>query len=83
MKRDLEEGIWRAARNYKLIKIELVRVAKAIAEGKMMELTVADLNRLIRLEEFLREDMNNQETKIVLCWSEYDEGAECDNGSED
>jgi hypothetical protein len=47
----------------------LVQVAKAIAEGKV-KVTVADLDRLIRLEEFLREEEKAEGTKIVLEWCE-------------
>jgi hypothetical protein len=40
-------------------------VAKAIAEGKM-KVTMADLDRLIRLEEFLREEDPSERPKIVI-----------------
>jgi hypothetical protein len=37
-----------------------------------MKVTMADLDRLIRLEEFLREEEKVGGTKIVLEWREYD-----------
>jgi hypothetical protein len=49
----------------------LVRVAQAIAEGKM-RVTMADLDRLIGLEEFLREDDPEERPKFIIEWSEYD-----------
>ncbi len=46
----------------------LVQVAKAIAEGKV-KVTVPDLDKIIRLEEFLREErVAGEQTKIVLEW---------------
>jgi hypothetical protein len=47
------------------------RVAKETRGGKV-KVTVADLDRLIRLEEFLREEEKAEGTKIVLEWHEYD-----------
>ena len=41
------------ARNRKIVEMGLMQVAKAIAEGKVKP-TISDLDRLIRLEEFLR-----------------------------
>ncbi len=58
-----------------------VRVAKAIAEGKM-KVTMADLDRLIRLEEFLREEDKKAEgLRVILDWSDG-EGKETE-GQED
>jgi hypothetical protein len=67
----LEQGVEALARNRKLVKMGLIRVAKAIAEGRM-KVTMADLDRLIRLEEFLRDEEKAEGTKIVLEWHEYD-----------
>ena len=50
---NLKAGVERVARNRKIVEMGLVRVAQAIAEGKV-KVSVADLDRLIRLEEFLR-----------------------------
>lgn len=45
-----------------------MQVAKAIAEGKV-KVTVPDLDKIIRLEEFLREErVAGEQTKIVLEW---------------
>jgi hypothetical protein len=49
----------------------LVQVARVIAEGKA-KVTVADLDQLIRLEEFLREDLKQGETKLIVEWVGYD-----------
>ena len=53
--RSLEENVESLARNRKIVKMGLMQVAKAIAEGKV-KVTMADLDRLIRLEEYLREE---------------------------
>jgi uncharacterized protein YjcR len=53
--RNLEEGVESLARNRKFVKMGLIQVAKAIAEGKV-KVTMADLDRLVRLEEYLREE---------------------------
>ena len=53
--RSLEENVESLARNRKIVKMGLIQVAKAIAEGKV-KVTMADLDRLVRLEEYLRED---------------------------
>ncbi|MFH1219368.1 MAG: hypothetical protein V1694_02830 [Candidatus Eisenbacteria bacterium] len=43
-------------------------MAKAIAEGKVKP-SVSDLDRLIRLEEFLREEGKaGEQTKIIFEW---------------
>jgi len=53
--RSLEEGMESLARNRKFVKMGLIQVAKAIAEGKV-KVSMADLDRLVRLEEYLREE---------------------------
>ena len=46
----------------------LIQVAKAIAEGKVKP-SVSDLDKLIRLEEFLREEGKaGEQTKVVIEW---------------
>ncbi|MFH1219370.1 MAG: hypothetical protein V1694_02840 [Candidatus Eisenbacteria bacterium] len=58
-------------RNRKLVEMRLVQVAKAIAEGKVKP-SVSDLDKLIRLEEFLREECKaGEQTKIVIEWRDY------------
>ena len=46
-----------------------MRVAQAIAEGKV-KITVADLDRLIRLEEFLRQEQESKGMEIILQWTD-------------
>lgn len=53
--RNLEENVESLARNRKIVKMGLIQVAKAVAEGKV-KVTMADLDRLVRLEEYLREE---------------------------
>jgi transposase len=53
--RSLEENMEGLARNRKIVKMGLIQVAKAVAEGKV-KVTMADLDRLVRLEEYLREE---------------------------
>jgi transposase len=53
--RSLEENVEGLARNRKIVKMGLLQVAKAVAEGKV-KVTMADLDRLVRLEEYLREE---------------------------
>ena len=62
---NLKDGVERATRNRKLVEMGLVRVAQAIAEGRV-KVTVADLDRLIRLEEFLRQDQESKGMEIIL-----------------
>lgn len=35
-------------------------------------MTVSDLDRLIRLEQFLRQDQESKGMEIVLCWDDGD-----------
>ena len=52
--RSLKEATGKVVRNRKLVEMGLMQVAKAIAESKV-KVSVSDLDRLIRLEGFLRE----------------------------
>jgi transposase len=68
--RSMKEGIERSVRNSKIIEMGLVQVAKAIAEGKV-KMTVSDLDRLIRLEEYLREEAQGPVHKrIIVTWKD-------------
>ena len=69
-----KDGMKRAARNRKIVGLALVQVAKAIAEGKVKP-TISDLDRLIRLEEFLKEETKSEGLKVVL-WCDGDDGEE-------
>lgn len=79
---NLKDGVERAARNRKLVEMGLVRVAQAIAEGKV-KVTVADLDRLIRLEEFLREDLKSEQPTIIFEWKDHDGRTRKEGGEED
>jgi len=66
--RSMKDGIERGVRNLKIIEMGLLQVAKAIAEGKVKP-SVSDLDRLIRLEEFLREERKaGEQTKFIIEW---------------
>jgi transposase len=80
-KRSIEEGMERAARNRKIVEMGLVQVAKAIAEGKI-KVTVADLDRLIRLEEFLRDDKHAAGTEIVISFEDYSDSGQVGDGDD-
>jgi len=83
--RSMKKGMERGLRNSKIIEMGLVQVAKAIAEGKV-KMTVSDLDRLIRLEEYLTEGPGGpRPMEIVVTWTEHgsmDED-ETENGSEE
>ncbi|MFH1220084.1 MAG: hypothetical protein V1694_06480 [Candidatus Eisenbacteria bacterium] len=69
--RGMKDSIERGLRNRKLVEMGLLQVAKAIAEGKVKP-TVSDLDKLIRLEEFLREEGKaGEQTKVVIEWRDY------------
>jgi hypothetical protein len=76
-----KDGMERAARNRKIVGLALVQVAKAIAEGKVKP-TISDLDRLIRLEEFLREEQKAEGLTVILDWRDSDSGSE-DAGAQD
>jgi hypothetical protein len=70
--RGMKDSIERGLRNRKLVEMGLVQVAKAIAEGKV-KVTVSDLDKLIRLEESLREERKEgQQTELIVRWEDYD-----------
>ena len=52
--RSLKNATEKVVRNRKLVEMGLMQVAKAIAESQV-KVSVSDLDRLIRLEGFLRE----------------------------
>jgi transposase len=66
-----KDGVERTARNRKIVGLALIQVAKAIAEGKVRP-TISDLDRLIRLEEFLKEDVEKSQLKVIINWTEMD-----------
>jgi hypothetical protein len=69
---NLKDGVERAARNRKILGLALVQVARAIAEGRVKP-TISDLDRLLRLEEFLREeDKKDGGIQVVFQWTDAD-----------
>jgi len=79
--RSMKKGIERGLRNSKIIEMGLVQVAKAIAEGKV-KMTVSDLDRLIRLEEYLTEGPGGPGgTELIVTWTECD-GSDADGETE-
>ncbi|MGD9402109.1 MAG: hypothetical protein PVF95_07575 [bacterium] len=79
--RSMKDGIERSVRNSKIIEMGLVQVAKAIAEGKV-KMTVSDLDRLIRLEEYLREEVEPRQQKIVVVWGDSDDETDDELGDD-
>jgi hypothetical protein len=70
------------ARNRKLVEMGLVQVARTIAEGKV-KMTVSDLDRLIRLEEYLMEGPGGPgATELVVTWTEHDGAGGDETGSD-
>jgi transposase len=51
-------------RNLQIVQMALVRLAKAIAEDKI-KMTLADLDRLIRLESFLTEGVDSRQEVLI------------------
>ena len=80
--RSLKDGAERTARNRKIVEMGLVQVAKAIAEGKV-KATLSDLDRLIRLEEFLKDEQKAEGTKIILEWADSGKKGDSEGGEED
>jgi transposase len=62
---NLKSSAEKTARNRKIVEMGLIQVAKAIAEGKVKP-TISDLDRLVRLEEFLRKGAVAQEGEESL-----------------
>jgi hypothetical protein len=67
----LKDWVDRSRRNRKIVEMGLIKVAQAIAEGKVKP-TISDLDRLIRLQEFLREEDPDNRPKIIFELREYD-----------
>ena len=59
----LQEGIESGTRNRRLVQLALVQAAKQIAAGKV-RCTIADLDRLIRLEAFLEGKADSRQEVI-------------------
>ena len=55
----------------KLVEMGLLQVAKAMAEGKVKP-SVSDLDKLIRLEEFLREERGaGEQPRLIIEWLDH------------
>ena len=54
--RATQQGSAESQRNLKIVQAALIRLAKGIAEGSV-KMQMGDLDRLVRLEEHLREDL--------------------------
>jgi len=52
--RSLQSGVNETERNLKIVRVALLKLAKGIADGKV-KIQMGDLDRLIRLETFLRD----------------------------
>lgn len=52
--RSLQSGVDETERNLKIVRVALMKLAKGIADGKV-KMQLGDLDRLIRLETFLRD----------------------------
>lgn len=52
--RSMQSGVEETERNLKIVRVALMKLAKGIADGKV-KMQMGDLDRLIRLETFLRE----------------------------
>jgi len=52
--RSLQSGVEETERNLKIVRVALMKLAKGIADGKV-KMQLGDLDRLIRLETFLRD----------------------------
>jgi hypothetical protein len=80
--RGMKDSVERGVRNLKIIEMGLLQVAKAMAEGKVKP-SVSDLDRLIRLEEFLREEKVGEQTKLIVEWVDYKDPATKQDGETD
>ncbi|MFH1220082.1 MAG: hypothetical protein V1694_06470 [Candidatus Eisenbacteria bacterium] len=74
--RGMKDTIERGLRNRNLVEMGLVQVAKAIAEGKA-KFMVSDLDKLIRLEQFLREEGKaGEQTRVIFEWRDASKPSE-------
>ena len=53
--RTISDEVDHRERNLKIVQMSLVRLAKAIVDGDV-KMTLSDLDKLIRLESFLRDE---------------------------
>ncbi len=62
--RTLDSEVSRRERNTQIIQMAILQLAKAVAEGQI-KLTLADLDRLIRLEAYLCDEPESRQEVIV------------------
>ena len=62
--RTLSDGVNHRERNLQIVQMSLVRIAKAIVDGEV-KMTLSDLDKLIRLESFLRDEPDSR-TEVVV-----------------
>jgi hypothetical protein len=63
--RTMTEEVSRRERSLQIVHLAMVQLAKAIAEGEV-KMTLADLDKLIRLEAFLCDEPESKH-ELVLC----------------
>ena len=62
--RNLTEEVTRRERNERIVTMAIVRLAKAIADGQV-KMTLADLDRLIRLESYLHDGVDSRQEIVI------------------
>ena len=62
--RTLSDEVNHRERNLKIVQMSLVRIAKAIVDGEV-KMTLSDLDKLIRLESFLRDEPDSRQEIVV------------------
>ena len=62
--RTLSDEVNHRERNLKIVQMSLVRMAKAIVDGEV-KMILGDLDKLIRLESFLRDEPDSRQEIIV------------------
>ena len=62
--RTLSDEVNHRERNLKIVQMSLVRIAKAIVDGDV-KMTMSDLDKLIRLESFLRDEPDSRQEIII------------------
>ena len=62
--RTLSDEVNHRERNLQIVQMSLVRIAKAIVDGDV-KMSLSDLDKLIRLESFLRDEPDSRQEIIV------------------
>jgi hypothetical protein len=62
--RTLSSEVSRRERNTQIIQMAILQLAKAVAEGQI-KMTLADLDKLIRLEAYLNDEPDSRQEVIV------------------